>query len=319
MPLFLIAASLVRGVNRYRVASLLAFACAVLVIGAALFSLTQHVSFGIGIYWAVTTATTVGYGDVTPHNTIGRVIAIAVMLGTIPVVGAVFALVAGASAMNRMRRLLGMDRILPPDNYTLIYGSHPVLSRVLAELERSGQRVVLVAAARPPDLGDEHHFIAGDPSDESVVRASHPERADRALIACESDADTLVVAVSVRALASDLEVYALTQSPSVARALADLGVTHTLATDELIGHTLAKSLEAPQSGDVLLALVESDAYRMVETEVGADLAGQQLSAVRGRAGGLILGVYQNGRVALGVTSDPVLAAGDRLIQVQRAS
>ena len=212
-----------------------------------------------------------------------------------------------------------MDRILPPGNYTLIYGSHPVLSRVLAELERGGQQVVLVASARPADLGDEHHFIAGDPSDENVVRASHPERADRALIACESDADTLVVAVSVRALASDLEVYALTQSPSVARALADLGITHTLATDELIGHTLAKSLEAPQSGDVLLALVDSDAYRMVETEVGADLAGQQLSAVRGRAGGLILGVYQNGRVALGVTSDPVLAAGDRLIQVQRAS
>ena len=318
MPLFLIAATLVSRVNRYRVASLLVFAGAVLLIGAALFSATQHVSFGIGIYWAVTTATTVGYGDVTPHNTIGRIIAIAVMLGTIPVVGAVFALVAGASALNRIRRLMGMDRILPPNNYTLIYGSHPVLSRVLAELTRSGQQVVYVASVRPPDLGDDHHFIAGDPTDENIVRASHPERADRALIACESDADTLVVAVIVRALAPELQVYALTQSPSVARALDDLGITHTLATDELIGHTLAKSLEAPQSGNVLLALVESDAYRMVETEVGSDLAGQLLSAVRGRTGGLVLGVYQNGHISLGVASDPVLAAGDRLIQVQRA-
>ncbi len=318
MPLFLIAATLVRQVNRFRVASLIVFACTVLVIGAALFSLTQHISFGLALYWAVTTATTVGYGDVTPHNSIGRVVAVAVMLGTIPTVGAVFALLAGASALNRMRRLLGMDRILPSSAYTLVYGSHPVLARVLAELERSGQKVVLVAPTRPTGLGDEHHFVAGDPSDESVVRASHPERADRALIACESDADTLVVAVSVRSLAPELEVYALTQSPSVARALADLGITHTLATDELIGHTLAKSLEAPQSGDVLLALVDSDAYRMVETEVGDELAGQPLSAVRGRADALILGVFKDGRVALGVTSDPVLAAGDRLIQVKPA-
>jgi voltage-gated potassium channel len=318
MPLFLIAAGLVHRVNRYRVASLLAFACAVLLIGAALFSLTQHVSFGIGIYWAVTTATTVGYGDVTPHNTVGRIIAIAVMLGTIPVVGAVFALLAGASALSRIRRLMGMDRILPPDTYTVIYGSHPVLARVLAELTRCGQRVVLVAPTRPANLSEDHHFVAGDPTDDGVVQASHPERSDRALIACDSDADTLVVAVSVRALAPDLEVYALTQTPGAARALAHLGITHTLASDELVGHTLAKSLEAPQSGDVLLALVDSDEYRMVETEVDDDLAGQPLSAVRGRAGGLVLGLYQNGHVTLGVTSDPVLAPGDRLIQVQRA-
>ncbi|MGC9220028.1 MAG: ion channel [Solirubrobacteraceae bacterium] len=319
MPLFLIAASLVHGVKRHRVATLVAFATAMLVLGAVLFSLTQHVSIGLGLYWAVTTATTVGYGDVTPHNTIGRVIAVAVMLGTIPVVGAVFALVAGASALNRMRRLLGMDRILPSSNYTLIYGSHPVLSRVLIELTHSGQRTVLVAPTRPTDLSDDHHFLAGDPSDENVVRSSHPERADRALIACESDADTLVVAVSVRSLAPELEVYALTQSPSVAHALSDLGITHTLATDELIGHTLAKSLEAPQSGDVLLALVDSDAYRIVETEVDADLAAQPLSVARGGAHQLVLGVYHDGRVELGITSDPVLAVGDRLILVRPAT
>ena len=212
-----------------------------------------------------------------------------------------------------------MDRILPTSDYTLIYGSHPVLSRVLRELDRSGQAVVLVAPSRPADLGRDHHFMAADPTDESVVRATHPERAQRALIACTSDADTMVVAVAVRSLAPALEVYALTQSPSVAHALADLGVTHTLATDELVGHTLAKSLEAPQSGDVLLALVDSDAYRMVETEVGEDLAGQPLSAARGRADALILGVYQGGRVTLGVASDPVLATGDRLIQVRRST
>jgi hypothetical protein len=43
----------------------------------------------------VTTATTVGYGDVTPRNTAGGVIATGVMLTTIPIVPAVFALVAG--------------------------------------------------------------------------------------------------------------------------------------------------------------------------------------------------------------------------------
>jgi voltage-gated potassium channel len=32
------------------------------------------------VYWAVTTITTVGYGDITPHTTAGRIVAAIVML-----------------------------------------------------------------------------------------------------------------------------------------------------------------------------------------------------------------------------------------------
>src|ERR1700753_1183152 len=106
MPLFLLAAvRLFRDLGRYRVYALLVFAAAVLMIGAAAFSLTQHISFGLGLYWAVATATTVGYGDVTPHNTAGRIVASLTMLGTIPIFGVVFALVAGASVISGMRRI----------------------------------------------------------------------------------------------------------------------------------------------------------------------------------------------------------------------
>jgi voltage-gated potassium channel len=40
-------------------------------------------SIGSGIWWSVQTLTTVGYGDVVPENTIGRVIATVVMLNGI--------------------------------------------------------------------------------------------------------------------------------------------------------------------------------------------------------------------------------------------
>src|SRR5579871_4005573 len=104
MPLFLIAARFARRFRHFREIALLALAAIVLLIGASLFSLTQHVSFGLALYWAIVTATTVGYGDVTPHNTAGRVVAAAVMLTTIPIVGAAFALFAGASVLKRIRR-----------------------------------------------------------------------------------------------------------------------------------------------------------------------------------------------------------------------
>ena len=145
MPLFLIAARLARRIKPYRVRALLGLAVAVVIVGAGLFSIADHVSFGLALYWAVTTATTVGYGDVTPHNSASRIVAAGVMLGTIPVFGAVFALAAGASIISGMRRVLGMDRKLPSSDYTVVYGSHPVLAGVLEELGRTDDEVKAAA------------------------------------------------------------------------------------------------------------------------------------------------------------------------------
>ena len=247
MPLFLVT-RLIRTANRYRARALVTLAALIVLVGAALFSLAEHISYGLALYWAITTATTVGYGDVTPHTTAGRIIASGVMLTTIPIVGAVFALLAGAAVLARVRRLLGMDNRLPTAPYIVVYGSHAVLARALDELARGDESVVLVAPARPAGVSDDVHLLIGDPTDEELVRRSRPAGATRALIACTEDADTLVVAVSVHSLAPALEIYALTQSPRVAGALHDLGVSHTLAGDELVGHTLAKSLETPQAG-----------------------------------------------------------------------
>jgi voltage-gated potassium channel len=47
--------------------------------GGSLFAGLEHIKVGTGIYWAVTTVTTVGYGDVTPTTAAGRVLAMIVM------------------------------------------------------------------------------------------------------------------------------------------------------------------------------------------------------------------------------------------------
>jgi voltage-gated potassium channel len=48
--------------------------------GGQAFAEVEGVSDGTGLYWALSTMTTVGYGDVVPHTGAGRVIAVVVML-----------------------------------------------------------------------------------------------------------------------------------------------------------------------------------------------------------------------------------------------
>jgi voltage-gated potassium channel len=148
--------------KRHHIAVLLGGATASILIGAALFALTQDVSLGAGLYWAIVTASTVGYGDVTPHDTVGRIVAIGVILTTIPLLGAVFAMVAGLAAVVQIRRLFGMEQDVPKGRFSVVYGAHPAVPRIVDELVAGGRHVTLVADVDPSEVHPQARLVAGD-------------------------------------------------------------------------------------------------------------------------------------------------------------
>jgi voltage-gated potassium channel len=76
-------------------ASLLAFCAALAVLDAEWSSPDANISdFGDAIWWAVTTMTTVGYGDHYPVTTAGRLVAFGLMIGGIALLGTVTATLA---------------------------------------------------------------------------------------------------------------------------------------------------------------------------------------------------------------------------------
>jgi len=58
---------------------LLALYIGCLLVGATLFMFAEDKSFGDSLWWAVVTAMTVGYGDVVPVTTPGRIVGVALM------------------------------------------------------------------------------------------------------------------------------------------------------------------------------------------------------------------------------------------------
>jgi voltage-gated potassium channel len=308
-------AVLVNTARRHQVGLLLALAAGCTLLGGGLFALTQHVGIGTGLYWAVTTATTVGYGDVTPHDTTGRIIAVGVMLTAIPLFGAVFAFLAAAVTAARLRRLFGLDRRIPEGAFVAIYGTSTLVGRLARALAEARTQVLVVADVDPEDAPPGVHLLRGDPTKEETVRRSRPERATRALVTAALDADVLVTAVLLRHLAPELPITAVTDSAKIARALDDLGVERTVSAEDLLGATLAKSLEAPHAGDLLLRLLDSDRYALREVPVRPEEVGQPLSALRRSYDGLVLGLVRDGEVGIGVATDPVVGASDALLVV----
>ena len=76
-------------------AALLAFCAALAVLDAERSSPEANItSFGDATWWAITTMTTVGYGDQYPVTTVGRLVAVTLMLGGITLLGVVTATLA---------------------------------------------------------------------------------------------------------------------------------------------------------------------------------------------------------------------------------
>jgi len=314
-----ILAALVSNVKRSQVLRLVLVGMVCLFVGAALFAATQGLSFPTALYWAITTATTVGYGDVVPKNPAGRAIAVGVMVTTIPLFASAFALLAGAVVSARLRRLLGMGHVHPGPGTVVIFGMSPVVARVAHDLVDAGRTVMVVANVDRALLPDSVELIAADPTSEAGLRRSHPEEAGQLLVTGANDADVLVTAVLLRHIAPKVPALALASSKSVCQALTELGIGTAIAADELLVHTLAKSLEAPHAGELLLHLMGSEDYQLVEKPIGVDQAGRNLSAVRSEHDGLVLGAVHNGAVVLGIGQDLLLSDGDLLVVLEPES
>ena len=295
--------------------SLVVVFVALIVVGAALFAAADHRTFGTAVYWAITTASTVGYGDVTPSTPAGRVIAAGLMLTAVPVLGLVFANAASYASEVRMRRLLGMGARHRMKEHILVLGWNPRARVAVRELLTEGEEVVLVADEPSLPLDDDHlAFLRADPGDEESLSRAAPQRAKGALICLDDDGQSLVATIALRHLAPNLTIASMAQSERTRSAMRDLGVPATVPVDALVGHALAKSVESPHAGELLLRLVDSEGYRITERPLEADEVGQTVSALRHTVGqAVLLGVVHGGNVVLGIHQDPVLGPEDRLL------
>lgn len=71
------------------------------------FGIAQHCGIASGLYFATVTATTVGYGDITPRGWLPHLLAVAMMLTVIPLFAATFSLLTTGLTADHVDRRHG--------------------------------------------------------------------------------------------------------------------------------------------------------------------------------------------------------------------
>jgi voltage-gated potassium channel len=275
----------------------------------------------------VITITTVGFGEVHPLHSEGRVFTIALSL-----VG-VFTLLYAATAAIRaivsgeVRGDIGRQRmehtLSELKDHVIVCGFGRMGRFVCAEFSASGQPFVVVDKAASVLEGFQvpHGIaLAGDATSDGVLRRAGIERARVLVAVTASDADNMYITMSARLLNEKLLIVSRAEDQVTQKKLLRAGANRVVAPYVIAGQTVVQAVERPTALSFLELATRSD-YRELqieETEVkpGSRLAGAHLddAHLRQEMGITVVAIKKSdGRMIVSPSPEVVLEPGDILI------
>lgn len=200
-------------------------------IGFALYELDGSefgFRLGRGLWWAIVTITTVGYGDVVPLTLPGRLVGLCLMVSGLLVISLLTATVASIFVQRKIRRERGLEPIKDHDHIIVLgwnRGGELVLRNLFFRTDRRTP-VVLVNNLPPEDfeslLAAFHdnilRFVRGDYSREEILGKTNLSQARRVIILADRidenlprdqvDQKTLLAALAVKSLHPKIRITA---------------------------------------------------------------------------------------------------------------
>lgn len=316
---------IINTLRRERVFILVLFTSSLVFLGGLGYLLTESIEernllehFGEGLWWALVTVTTVGYGDVTPKTVAGRLVGAALMVGGLVSFSLVTATVASIFIERKFRRERGLEQI-KKTNHLLVLGWHydgeNLLDQLLLRLPPT-VAVVLVNQLPPETMegirakypNNEIFLVWGDYSREEVLNRANVRTAFKAIIlagrqegetAADVDQRTLITALTLKSLNPKIRILAELLRPENKSYLERAGAEQILIRGQYDSSILAGAIASPGLYQVLDALLNAEGYTVWSADVPVSHQGRPVKDLadflKEKHQALLIAVYSEGR------------------------
>ncbi len=299
----------------------------VIIVNGALFYYSENVlghnksmTFFKALYWAIVTATTVGYGDIVPTTFLSRIITIETIFTGIATFTIMVSLVAEAFISRALRGMLGLGRVKKTDVLVIGYGE--ICREAIEELKmnRPDYRITWLIERRPREVPEDVNFIIGDPTEEQSLKRAGAESAKYVLICLGNDSKIIHTVLSLRKMNKRARIAAIAWSRRAQELLKEAGVAIVVPL-RIIGRMLASAAFEPivpifleQATTIRGAadLIEIDIDEEFHDKTIRDLVRKLESDTKKKHIPLML-CHSDGKTILAPGWDTRLSVGDRLL------
>ncbi len=281
------------------------------------------------IYMTVTTVATVGYGEIRPLSTAGRVFTLGLIAvgvaGLWYVLSMLVGLMVEGQVTQRWERRRMERRIEGMRDHLIVCGYGRVGRQIVQELRRE-RRPVVVLDVNPPSLEEAARegllVVHGNATEDETLRRAGIERARGLITAVANDADNVFVTLSARALRPDLPIVARANFDDAVPKLRRAGATQVVSPYAMAGLQMARLVVRPSTVDFVETLLRgTDGDLLLEdlrVAAGSLLVDLPVAEVRRRfADALLLAVQRDGRLLAPPPAELALRAGDVVAFVGR--
>jgi voltage-gated potassium channel len=301
-------------------------------VGVLVAGTVGYVAFGFSVldavYQTVTTVSTVGFREVQPLSTGGRVFTIVLILVGVATALYTFTLVLEAVVEGQIQELLGRKRmerqIGRMARHVIVCGFGRVGRNLAQYVSGADQEIVVIEKdpARAADAEKAAPVVRGDATSDEILKEAGIERARVLVTALNTDADNLFVTLTARSLCSDLFIVARARAESSEAKLAQAGANRVVNPQGIGGARMAAFVLQPHVAEFLDVVMHDGSleFRLEEVPLpqGSPLAGQSLreTHIRDSTGALVLALRdRDGSFQTNPTPETVLAAGQILIAI----
>jgi voltage-gated potassium channel len=303
-----------------------ALLAAILVIGTVGFMLIEHWPLLDALYMTVITVGTVGFGEVHPLSAVGRVFTIGLILSGVGALGFVVATFIDFLVEGHLRGILEerrMEKLL--DNmagHHIVAGIGRVGFEVASAFEAEGEPFVVIdncVDCIQAALERGWVALAGDATEERVLRGAGIGSAGSLVTALDSDAANVFVTLTARTLNPRLFIVARSGASFNEDKLLKAGADRVITPSVIGGRRMASMVMHPFVSDYLELISGGNRPEMrleeITVEDGTPYVGRRLrDAGIYDSGVFVLAVQSaSGDVIANPASDTILEADGRLV------